>query len=78
MPPSIWVPPLSLRVSTMRAYVITTGLIFGAITIAHFARFATEPHVRTEIDYIVLTAIAAGLTGWSAYLVRRTRPAQGQ
>ena len=32
----------------MKAYVITTGVIFAAITIAHLMRIVAEPRTATE------------------------------
>ena len=55
----------------MRAYIITTGAIFALITIAHVARLATEGHVLREPFFLILTALAAALTVWSLFVLRR-------
>ena len=55
----------------MRAYVITTGVIFLLITVAHLARMATEPHVLTEPLYLVLTVLSAALAIWAVIVLRR-------
>lgn len=55
----------------MKAYIITTGLIFALITIAHFARMATETHVLSEPLYLLLTLISAALAIWAVVVLRR-------
>ncbi|HEY2964024.1 MAG TPA: hypothetical protein VGJ37_16510 [Pyrinomonadaceae bacterium] len=55
----------------MRAYIITTGVIFALITIAHIARLASESHVLKEPIFLVLTVLAAVLTVWSVIVLRR-------
>jgi hypothetical protein len=57
---------------TMKAYIITTGAIFGLITLAHIARaFAEGPHLATEPLFIVLTVAAAALCFWAWRLLSR-------
>ena len=57
----------------MKAYIITTGVIFGLITVAHLWRMVTEgSRLLTEPEYLVLTAMAAGLSLWAARLVWRS------
>ena len=56
----------------MRAYVITTGVIFALVTIAHLLRMAHESYVLREPVYILLTILTAALTGWAVYLLRRS------
>lgn len=58
----------------MKVYIAITGTIFGLITVAHVWRMVVEPHVRTEVDYIVLTALSASLFVWAMSLLRRHRP----
>ena len=56
----------------MKAYIITSGTIFAAITVAHIMRMVAEGrHVSTEPLYIILTLLSAGLTIWAAWLVLR-------
>jgi hypothetical protein len=58
----------------MTAYVITTGVLFLLITLAHVWRLTyAEPHLATDPLYLLLTALAAGLALWAAKLVWRTR-----
>lgn len=56
----------------MRAYIITTGIIFALIAIAHIARIATEAtHVLREPIFLVLTVVTAALSIWAFVLLRR-------
>ena len=55
----------------MKAYVWTTGLLFGAITIAHILRMFAE-HLGTDPWYLLITAIAAALCLWAGLLVWRS------
>ncbi len=51
----------------MKPYVITTGAVFGLLTIAHIWRMIAEgPHVSHDPAYILITAIAAALALWAA------------
>jgi hypothetical protein len=56
----------------VRAYVITTGIVFALLTVAHLLRMAMEdPHLAADPIYIAITAAAAGLSGWAFYVLRR-------
>jgi hypothetical protein len=56
----------------MRAYLITTGTVFGLITIAHISRIILEnPHLAVEPWYILLTLLSAGLCVWAFRLLWR-------
>jgi hypothetical protein len=56
----------------MRAYIITTGVIFGLITIAHLLRFVTEgSRLATEPVFILLTLLSAALSIWAWQVLRR-------
>jgi hypothetical protein len=55
----------------MKAYLMTTGVVFGLITLAHIVRMVMEgPHLFREPLFIVLTLIAAGLSVWAWSLLR--------
>jgi hypothetical protein len=57
----------------MKAYLITTGLIFGLITVAHILRMITEgSHFLTEPLYILLTVLSAALCIWALKLLLRS------
>ncbi|HEX2460925.1 MAG TPA: hypothetical protein VHJ58_12330 [Vicinamibacterales bacterium] len=58
----------------MKAYVVTTGSIFGLIVLAHVWRVIEEgPQLAADPFYILLTVAAAGLAFWS-YRVLRLMP----
>lgn len=57
----------------MKAYVITTGVVFAALVIAHVARlFAEGVHLLTEPLFVLLTAAAASLAIWAGWLATRS------
>jgi hypothetical protein len=59
----------------MRAYVVTTGIIFGLIVVAHLWRMIAEsPRLAADPGYLLITLAAASLSLWAARLVRRTPP----
>ncbi len=54
---------------------MTTGAVFGLITMAHLLRIIAEgPHLMTEPWYMLLTAAAASLCVWAWRLLRLTTP----
>ena len=58
----------------MKAYVITTGAVFGLLTVAHLLRIAGEnPRLGTDPVYIAITAASAALCGWAVWVLRRGR-----
>jgi hypothetical protein len=58
----------------MKAYVITTGAVFGLLTIAHLLRIVMEnPHLATESIYILITAASAALCVWAIFVLRRSK-----
>jgi len=58
----------------MRAYVITTGAVFGLLTIAHVLRMVMEkPDLASEPFYLAITAASAALSVWAWYVLRRAR-----
>ena len=58
----------------MRAYVVTTGFIFGLLVVAHVWRAVVEgPHLATDPWYILITLAAAGLCLW-AWRVLKSAP----
>ena len=57
----------------MKAYVITTGTVFGLIVIAHVWRIFEEGvHVAKEPPFLLLTLIAAALGLWACGLLVRS------
>ena len=56
----------------MKAYLITTGTVFGLITLLHIWRmFADGVHMATDPIFIILTVLAAALSAWAWTLLRR-------
>jgi uncharacterized membrane protein len=57
----------------MKAYVITTGAVFGLITLAHLLRIIAEgSHLVTDPLFVLLTVAAGTLCLWAWRLLRRT------
>jgi hypothetical protein len=55
----------------MKAYIVTTGTLFGLIVVAHVLRVVEEgSHLAADPWYILLTAAAAGMSVWAWRLVR--------
>jgi hypothetical protein len=53
----------------MKAYLVVTSLIFGAIVVAHVARIIMESTaLATQPPFIILTVISALLCGWGVRL----------
>ena len=58
----------------MKTYVMTTGAIFGLITVSHLLRVVEEGrHVATNPFFVLLTVLAAALSVWAFRLLRITR-----
>jgi hypothetical protein len=59
----------------MKAYISTTGIIFGLIVVAHVLRVAAEgSHVARDPFFLVMTGLAAGMCLWAVSLLRATKP----
>ena len=55
----------------MKAYLLTTGAVFGLITIAHICRLFVEGrHVAEDPVFLLLTAFSAALCGWAFGLLK--------
>ena len=54
----------------MKPYVMTTGVLFGLLTVAHVWRMFVETQLATDPSYLAITAIAAGLALWSWRVLR--------
>lgn len=60
----------------MKAYVVTTGTIFGLMVIAHVLRMVWEdPGLASDPVYLGITAAAAALCVWAWVVLRRMRAA---
>ena len=55
----------------MKAYLITSGSVFGLLTTAHIVRvFAEGPRLATEPLFVLTTVAAAALAFWAWRLLR--------
>jgi hypothetical protein len=55
----------------MKAYLLTTGVVFGLIAAAHVMRVMVEgTHLATDPLFVFLTLAAAGLCLWAGRLLR--------
>ena len=58
---------------SMKAYVMTTGTVFGLLTLAHIWRVIEEgPQLATEPWYVLITVAAAVLCLWALRLLWRS------
>lgn len=56
----------------MRAYLMTTGVLFALIVVAHLSRIVLESsELATDPAYILITLLAAALSAWAVVLLRR-------
>ena len=60
----------------MRAYLITTGIVFAVLIAVHVLRAIEEgPQLLKEPPFVLTTLAAAALFAWAMSLLRRsTRP----
>jgi hypothetical protein len=57
----------------MKAYLITTGMIFALIVVAHVWRaFAEGSHLATDPLFLLLTLLAAALSIWAWRLLKHS------
>jgi hypothetical protein len=55
----------------MKAYVITTGVVFGLLTLAHLLRIIVEgPHLARNPLFILITVAAGSLCLWAWRVLR--------
>jgi hypothetical protein len=60
-----------LRVWSIKSYVLTTGGVFGLITMAHILRIIAEGrHLLMDPWFVLLTVAAASLCLWAWRLLR--------
>jgi hypothetical protein len=58
----------------MKAYVMTTGAVFGLLTLAHLLRIFVEGrHLATDPLYILITLAAASLSLWAWRVLRLSK-----
>lgn len=59
----------------MKTYVITTGVLFGLVTLTHLWRMIEERRaLATSPSYIAMTILAAALALWAWRVVERSSP----
>jgi hypothetical protein len=60
----------------MKAYVMTTGSVFGLLTLVHILRIVVEGlHLAKDPFYVLITIAAGSLCLWAWHLLRvSTRP----
>jgi hypothetical protein len=57
----------------MKAYVVTSGVIFGLLTIAHLLRIAFENRqLATDPGFILITLASATMCMWAWGVLRRS------
>jgi hypothetical protein len=59
----------------MKAYVMTTGVVFGLLALAHIWRVIAEgPRLATDPFYVLITVAAAALCLWAWRVLRISTP----
>jgi hypothetical protein len=57
----------------MRAYTITTGIVFALLTVAHLWRIVGEQRsLATQPEFVAITLAAATLSVWAFVTLRRS------
>ena len=63
---------------SLKAYVVTTGVVFALIVLAHVLRVVEEgSHLAKEPSFLLVTAAAAGLAAWAWALARSEGGSRG-
>lgn len=58
----------------MKAYLITTGIVFALLFMAHIWRvFAESRQLASQPDFLAITLAAAALSAWAWRLLWRSR-----
>ena len=58
----------------MRAYVVTTAVMFGLLVCAHIARLAVQgPRAFQSPVFVVASILSIGMLAWSILVYRRLR-----
>jgi len=57
----------------MRAYTLTTGIVFALLAVAHLWRIVGERReLATQPEFVGITLVAAALSAWAFIALRRT------
>ena len=65
--------PGLLGSSSMKAYVVTTGTVFGLLTLAHLLRIIAEGMQLAKEPWFVLITVASAVLSFWAWRLLRTR-----
>ena len=58
----------------MKAYLLTTGVVFALLTLAHLLRIIMEgPHLAKDPFFLLITVAAGGLCVWALWLLRLSK-----
>ena len=58
----------------MKTYVMTTGAVFGLITLAHILRIVAEgPRLASEPCFVLMTVLSTALSLWAWRVLRLIR-----
>jgi hypothetical protein len=61
----------------MKAYLMTSGAVFGLLTLSHLVRLMVEGlHLARDPLYVLITLAAAGLCLWALRLLILSRRRQ--
>jgi hypothetical protein len=55
----------------MKAYVLTTGVVFGLLTLVHVWRAAEETRLITDPAYVLITITTAIFCVWAGRVWQR-------
>ena len=55
----------------MKAYIATSGAVFGLLVVAHILRVIEEPALTRDPWFILITVAAAALGVWAWRTLRR-------
>ena len=59
----------------MKAYLLTSGILFALIVLAHIARIFAEGLTVADPVFVLLPLLSAGLSIWALSLAFRRPPA---
>jgi len=57
----------------MKIYVAVTGIIFGLFVIMHIWRMTLEHQLFSDMHFVLLTTLLAGVFVWAMLLLWRQR-----
>jgi len=60
----------------MKGDVITTGTLFGLLTLAHVWRVVQEPHLARDPFFLAFTGLATGMCIWAGWLLLSAKRAR--